>query len=147
MYLVHLCFLALHSNFIAAFVSTSLRRPVRRTQTIWWSRACVLAISRLVHCLFYLVQIALSKEDFIMPPDSRPPTAQRSDGEVTPSQTHPVTTASVVDKALPPPQKASSWKITTALIQNLVSRLLLSSEIRRANRYAGILLITFYNKL
>ncbi|XP_056621623.1 cortactin-binding protein 2 [Triplophysa dalaica] len=58
-------------------------------------------------------KIALSKEeDFIMLPDSRPPSAQRSDGEVTSSQTHPVTTESVVDMALPPPQKIDSCLYT-----------------------------------
>nr|XP_055029294.1 cortactin-binding protein 2 [Misgurnus anguillicaudatus] len=62
-------------------------------------------------------KIALSKEDFIVPPDSRPPTAQRSGGEVTPSQVHPVTTKSGMDITLLPPQKidscpTSSWQVT-----------------------------------
>ncbi|XP_056110697.1 cortactin-binding protein 2 [Rhinichthys klamathensis goyatoka] len=50
-------------------------------------------------------KIALFKEDFIMLPDSSPPTPQMSDGEVTESQTLPVTTESAVDMTYPPPQK------------------------------------------
>ncbi len=60
-----------------------------------------------VHFLFYLVQIALFKEDFIMLPDSIPHTPQRSNAEVTQPQTRPVTTESAVDMTHPPPQKAS----------------------------------------
>ncbi|XP_077104988.1 cortactin-binding protein 2 isoform X2 [Siphateles boraxobius] len=52
-------------------------------------------------------KIALFKEDFIMLPDSSQPTPQMSDGEVTESQTLPVTTESAVDMTYPPPQKAS----------------------------------------
>ncbi|KAI2653557.1 Cortactin-binding protein 2 [Labeo rohita] len=43
------------------------------------------------------VAIALFKEDFIMLPDSIPPTPQRSDGEVTQPRTRPVTTESAVN--------------------------------------------------
>ncbi|CAM4581631.1 unnamed protein product [Leuciscus chuanchicus] len=50
-------------------------------------------------------KIALFKEDFIMLPDSSPPTPQMSDGEVTQPQTLPVTTESAVDMTYPPPQK------------------------------------------
>ncbi|XP_051726214.1 cortactin-binding protein 2 [Ctenopharyngodon idella] len=53
-------------------------------------------------------KIALFKEDFIMLPDSSPPTPQRSDGEVTQPQTLPVTTESAVDMTHPPPQKTDS---------------------------------------
>ncbi|XP_016320756.1 cortactin-binding protein 2-like [Sinocyclocheilus anshuiensis] len=50
-------------------------------------------------------KIALFKEDFIMLPDSIPPSPQRSDGKVTQPQTNPVTTESAVDMTHPPPQK------------------------------------------
>ncbi|XP_051579643.1 cortactin-binding protein 2 [Myxocyprinus asiaticus] len=58
-------------------------------------------------------KIALSKEDFIMPPDSNPPTPHRSDDEVTQPQTRPVTTDSVVDIAHSPPQKNDSLHSST----------------------------------
>ncbi|XP_039539793.1 cortactin-binding protein 2 [Pimephales promelas] len=50
-------------------------------------------------------KIALFKEDFIMLPDSSPPTPQMNDGEVTESQTLPITPVSAVDMTCPPPQK------------------------------------------
>ncbi|XP_016143361.1 cortactin-binding protein 2-like [Sinocyclocheilus grahami] len=53
-------------------------------------------------------KIALFKEDFIMLPDSIPPTPQRSDAEVTQPQTCPVTTECAVDMPHPPPQKIDS---------------------------------------
>ncbi|XP_051512702.1 cortactin-binding protein 2-like isoform X2 [Myxocyprinus asiaticus] len=58
-------------------------------------------------------KIALSKEDFIMPPYSNQQTPHRSDGEVTQPQKHPVTTYSVVDIAHPPPQKTDSCHTST----------------------------------
>uniref|UniRef100_A0A8C2APS4 Cortactin-binding protein 2 n=1 Tax=Cyprinus carpio TaxID=7962 RepID=A0A8C2APS4_CYPCA len=53
-------------------------------------------------------KIALFKEDFIMLPDSIPPTPRRNDGEVTQPQTRPVTTECAVDMTHPPPQKIDS---------------------------------------
>ncbi|XP_052438462.1 cortactin-binding protein 2 isoform X2 [Carassius gibelio] len=53
-------------------------------------------------------KIALFKEDFIMLPDSIPPTPRRSDAKVTQPQTHPVTTECAVDMTHPPTQKIDS---------------------------------------